>query len=69
MKCRFPEAKHVSDEEWLRQSVHESEVRSYWIGYPGTYFLQELFRCLCYGNISFTIIQFLQHLLVSMLNH
>ena len=32
---RFPEARHVSDEEWLRQSVHESEVRSYWIGYPG----------------------------------
>ena len=33
--ARFPEARHVSDEEWLHQSVHESEVRTYWIGYPG----------------------------------
>ena len=35
LPTRFPDAKHISDEDWLHQSVHESEVRSYWIGYPG----------------------------------
>jgi dimethylglycine dehydrogenase len=32
--ARFPNAKHLSDPDWVHQTTHESEVRSYWIGYP-----------------------------------